>query len=128
VSLCSLPRVLCFLLNEAPGGSELVISSWSVRRCLYLLLDRISSGSMEESGCGNSYCSLEKMPRTRDWSPSIMVGISEVSIGISTSETCLGNMFEATPDLATSLRTQGVEHLVFVGLQMTVACELRSCI
>jgi nicotinamidase-related amidase len=26
-------------------------------------------------------------------------------------------MFESNPDLATSLRTQGIEHLLFVGLQ-----------
>jgi nicotinamidase-related amidase len=30
---------------------------------------------------------------------------------------CLGNLFESNPDLAISLHGQGVEHLVFVGLQ-----------
>jgi nicotinamidase-related amidase len=36
---------------------------------------------------------------------------------IVVTKICLGNMFESNPDLATSLRAQGVEHLVFVGLQ-----------
>jgi nicotinamidase-related amidase len=38
-------------------------------------------------------------------------------VGISTTEALLGNMFESNPDLGASLRTQGIEHLVFVGLQ-----------
>lgn len=36
---------------------------------------------------------------------------------IIATEICLGDMFESNPDLSTSLRAQGVEHLVFVGLQ-----------
>jgi nicotinamidase-related amidase len=47
----------------------------------------------------------------------MLVGMIGTSISISTTEVLLGNMFESNPDLVISLRTQGIEHLVYVGLQ-----------
>jgi nicotinamidase-related amidase len=47
----------------------------------------------------------------------MLVCMNHGSIDIHGIELWLGNMFESNPDLATSLRMQGIEHLVFVGLQ-----------
>lgn len=46
---------------------------------------------------------------------SVCIGLT-VALIIA-SEIYLGDMFESNPDLSASLRAQGVEHLVFVGLQ-----------
>jgi nicotinamidase-related amidase len=47
----------------------------------------------------------------------MLVGTSEAVFGIITSKSRLGDVFESNPDLAVSLRTQSIEHLVVVGLQ-----------
>ncbi|KAI4852895.1 hypothetical protein E4T44_01189 [Aureobasidium sp. EXF-8845] len=73
---------------------------------LYSMTTKIrKTPCIEESRLGNLCSSLNNLPRMRNWSLKIK------------TETCLGNMFESNPDLATSLRSQGIERLVFVGLQ-----------